>query len=99
MSVLLPDIVEVANVRMVQRRDGARLTFEPLSRFRVLGQVRRQNFYRDRPIQAGIAGTIHLTRATRTKRRLDFIGPELCPVSESHRARNYRLCRSLQADA
>ena len=31
-SLLRPDVVQRADVRMVERRDGAGLTFEPLAR-------------------------------------------------------------------
>ena len=40
--------------------------------------MRRQNFYGDDSIEAGISGFVNLAHSTCTYRREDFVRPELC---------------------
>jgi hypothetical protein len=64
-ALLMADIVEHAYVWMVEPGDCLRLALEPRFHFRVVGEMRRQNFDRDRAVQARIAGFVDLTLATR----------------------------------
>lgn len=55
-SVLLTDVVENANVGMLQAGYRAGFAFKPLARFRRIGQVRRQDFDRHRPVEPRVPG-------------------------------------------
>ena len=58
--VLTPDVMERANVRVVQAGDGLRLALEPLLQVGVRGDVLRQYLDGDRAVQAGVAGLVDL---------------------------------------
>ena len=61
-------------MRMVQARDRPRLTFEPGAELGRLGEVRQEDLDRDRAVEAGVAGAVHLAHPAGTERRLDFVG-------------------------
>src|ERR1700676_871228 len=92
-SVLTADVVEGANVGMVQRRDSAGFTVEALLCFGIVGQMCRENFYGDSAIESCIAGAIDLAHAACAKLRLDFIWTMFCAGGEGHGWRNYRLAK------
>ena len=77
-ALVLADVIDRADVRMVDRRDGARLTVEPFERDRVAGDGRRKDFDRDVAIEPGVAGAIDFAHATGTDRLEDFVGTESC---------------------
>ena len=54
-------VVERADVRMIQLRNGLGFSLEPLAELRVAGDVRGQDFDRDGAIEAGIAGAVDLS--------------------------------------
>ena len=74
-AVLLADVVERADVRMIQAGDGLRFALEPLAQFGTICKMRRQNLDGDNSIEAGIAGFVDLAHATRTDSGEDFVGP------------------------
>ncbi len=61
------DVVQRANVWMVQRGHGPRFAFEPLARLRVVRHVRWQDLDRHRAVQAGITRAIDLAHAAGTE--------------------------------
>ena len=67
-TILLADIVERANVRMIQRANGPRLTLKALAQIRVGRQVRRQDFDCDGPIKPCVSGLIDFPHAARAER-------------------------------
>ncbi len=64
LPVELRDLVDGANIRMVQRGGGASFAEETLEGLRVLGGIRRQEFESDAAIQHRIAGGINNAHAT-----------------------------------
>src|SRR5579863_3133583 len=74
-AVLRADIVERADVRMVQRGDSPRFALKALARFRRFGKMLGQNFDGDGAVEARIAGAINLTHAARTYTCDDFVWP------------------------
>ena len=70
-EVIRPHVIEVAQVRMIQRRDGASLAFEAVAK--LLGD----QLDGDRPVQPRVAGLIDLTHPSRADRRDDLIRAEL----------------------
>src|SRR5207253_1610501 len=75
-AVLMPDVVERADVRMVQPRDRPRLPLETLAQRRARGELRRQDFDGDVAAEARVAGAIDLAHAAGAERRDDFVGTE-----------------------
>ena len=72
-AILIADVVEGTNVRMVQRGHGTRFMFEAGAQIRTLGDVLGQNFYDDGAFEACVElreppDTIH-SRCTGTGRR------------------------------
>ncbi len=45
------DIAEGADVRMIERRDGARFAIEPRPQLLISGELRREHLDRDDPIE------------------------------------------------
>jgi len=58
------DVMEGADVRMVQTGDRARLSLETLAKIRITGEVCGENLDRYRAIETGIFGLIDLTHAS-----------------------------------
>jgi hypothetical protein len=75
-TVLMPNVVKRADVRMVETRHCSGFTFESLPQFRVCGHMIGQNFNRDDSIQASVASAIDLSHPARAKRGEDFVGPK-----------------------
>ena len=70
------DVVERADVRMVERRDRPRLALEALADCGFGGELRRQHLDRDVAIEPRVAGAIHLAHAAGAEQRDDLVGPE-----------------------
>jgi hypothetical protein len=86
-AVLVPHVVQRADVRVVELRDGARLAVEALPELRVGGDVRRQHLDGDGAIQPRIARAIHFAHAARPERGDDLVGTNSTADSETHGAR------------
>ncbi len=71
-------VVKVADVGMVQRGDGSRLSFKAFC------EIALRDLDRDDPIQARVAGLPHLSHAAGAERRKDFIRSEFVADSERH---------------
>ena len=75
-SVLTPDIVKCANVRVVELRDRFRLALETDLEVGVLRQLRGKHLYRHGAAEAGVTRFPHLAHPARADRRDDFVRPE-----------------------
>ena len=77
-EVIGSDVVEGADVRMIQPGDGARLELEAVA------EALTANFDGDGSGQARVARAIHLTHAARAQRRLDLIRSQTRSSGELH---------------
>jgi hypothetical protein len=59
-----PDVVQGADVRVIQRGDGSRLALEALLQVRRISQMGWQHLDRDHAIQSGVPGPIDLAHAS-----------------------------------
>ena len=82
---VLPDVVDRADVRVRQRRDGSGLAIESLVLLRVAGVIGPDDFDRHHAIEAGIAGLVDLAHAPGAEGRLDEIRTKTGAGSERHR--------------
>ena len=65
-----PDIVNLADIGMIQRRNGLRLTLEAFA------ELSGGDFDRNVALQTRVAGSVHLSHATGADGRQDFVGAE-----------------------
>jgi hypothetical protein len=84
------DVVQRADVRMIQRRDRARFTVEAVAQLRIGRERRWQNFDRDRAIEPRVARPIHFAHPARANERDDFVDTKLRSCWQSHAVK--RLC-------
>ena len=66
-EIAWPDVVQLADVRMVQRRDRPRFVFESAQPIRVIGDWRRENLDGDVAIETRIAGAVDFAHPARTE--------------------------------
>ena len=59
-AVGFADVVDAADVRMLERRDGARLALEARAEVRVAGDFGREDLDRDAAIEPCVAGFVDL---------------------------------------
>jgi len=76
------DVVEGADVRAVEARDGVRLALEAGADLGRRGELRRQYLDRHLPPQTGVEGAVDLAHAARAERCEDLVRTE--PRSRSH---------------
>jgi hypothetical protein len=72
----IADVVQGADVGMVQRGDGPRFPIEPGAGAGVAGEFSRQHLDRDRAVEPGVAGLVHFAHAAGSERFDDFVGSE-----------------------
>ena len=84
-TVLATDVVERADVRMVQARDRARLLLEALLELGVIGKMRRQHLDGDGAIEPCVPGFVDLAHTAGADGREDLERTELCSGFERHR--------------
>ena len=75
--VLMPHVVEDADVWMFQRGDRLRLALEPLVKLGVVFQVLGQDLDRDAAVQARVAGLVDLAHAAGAERRHNLVRAEV----------------------
>ena len=78
------DVVDAADVGMVQSRDRASLALEPGPPFGIASDLTWQDLDRDRPIEARVAGFVDLTHSTHANLGRDLVRAEERASSESH---------------
>jgi hypothetical protein len=61
----MTDVVQYADVRMIEVGDGLGFALEPLSVYWVAGKRRGQDLDRDSPLKAHIPCTVHLAHPSR----------------------------------
>ena len=83
-SVLRTNVIELANVGMVQGRDRTRLPLQPLLQFRRRRKMGSQNLDGDLPVEASVPRPIDFAHAARAQCRLDFVGSEFGARGEGH---------------
>ena len=76
------DVMDGADVRIVQRRDDAGFLLEALARFRIGRQRAGQDLDGDRAIEPGVTGAVDLAHAARADRRDDLVGAQPGPCLE-----------------
>ena len=79
------DVVERADVRMIEARDRARLALQSRAELRVRGELGGEDFHRDVAPEARVDGAIDLAHATRADRADDLVRTELCVRREHAR--------------
>jgi len=79
-----PDIVERADVRMIQRGHGAGFPFETGAQIFTLGNVFGQHLYRDGAVEPRVARFVHFAHPSRADGGEDFVGTELFAGAERH---------------
>ena len=77
-AVLVPNVVEDADVRMIQRRNRARLAVKALAPVGIARQIRRQHFDRDGAFEPRVPRSIHFAHAPGSDRGKDFVGADAC---------------------
>ena len=78
-AILIADVVQGTDVRMIQRGDRASFLLETLACLRIIGQVRGQDLDGDRTIEPGVSRLVDLTHPTSPDARPTTYGPILCP--------------------
>ena len=71
------DVVERADMRMIQLRDEPRLALEPRAAVGVVREVRAQQFDRDRSIKPRVAREVDLAHSADAEGRLNFVRAEV----------------------
>ena len=84
-AILRADVIEMANVRMVQRGNGPGLALHALLEFRRRRKMRSENFNRYCAVETGIERTVNFPHSAGAQRRLDFIRAEFRARGEGHR--------------
>ncbi len=82
---LFADVVKRADVRMVERRDGAGLTIEALAELRIGGQRFGQDLDRDGAIETCVARAIDLAHPTGAQRRDELVRAQARAGLQGHR--------------
>ncbi len=83
-AVLMSDVVEDTDVRMIQAGDGARFALETLPRVGIVRQVFRQNLDSYGAVEPGVAGAVNLAHATGAEGGKNFVGAEAHPGDQRH---------------
>jgi hypothetical protein len=84
-AVLVADIMQYTNVRMIQAGDGFCLALEALLPDRIRGELRVKNLDGYGAVQASVARTINLPQAASAERSNDLIGAEVSAWSKRHK--------------
>ncbi len=81
---LLADVVERADVRVVEARDRLRLALEAGADLGLVRKVRRQDLHGDVAAEAGVLRAVDLAHAAGAQRREDFVGTESGSGGQEH---------------
>jgi hypothetical protein len=72
-AILMTDIMQGANVGMVQRRNGVGFAIKTLLSLGIVREMTWQDFDRDRTVQASVLRSIHLAHTAGADRHEDLI--------------------------
>lgn len=84
--LVMAEVIERADVRMIENGNRSRLTVETSAGRRIRAEAFGEYLDRHRSIKAPIARAIHLTHSTGANGRDDFVGPDACARGENQRA-------------
>jgi hypothetical protein len=82
-EVIRPDVIQMTDVRMVQRGDGQRLALESIAEPRV------DRFDRNRALQTGVEGFVDFAHPAHADAGGDFVRTETSTGSERQAAVDY----------
>jgi hypothetical protein len=74
--VLAADIVQAADMRVIQGRDRSGLPGEAPAELGIVRQIRREDLDRHATIESGVTGFVHLAHASRADEGDDLVGSE-----------------------
>lgn len=83
-AILRADVVEMADMGMIQRGDSQSFALHPLIQFGRRRKMGSKNLDGDRAVEPGVAGKIHFTHTAGSERRLNFIKAKLCARGQRH---------------
>jgi hypothetical protein len=75
-DLLAPDVVEGADVRVVERGDGLRLALDACPQLLVARQLGGQQLDRHRSVEPRVTRAVDLAHASGPDRGEDLVGPE-----------------------
>ena len=78
------DVVDDADVWVVEGGNRARLTFEALAKLGALRDVRGQNLDGDRTIEPRVSGLVDFTHSAGADRRDHLVVAKTCAALERH---------------
>ena len=78
------DVVKMADVRVIQRRDGTGFALEAVLKFGTGGKMRGENLDGDGAVEAGVIGAVDFAHAAGAERGLNFVGAEFCARGQGH---------------
>src|SRR5262245_19581454 len=84
MPLVFADVVDRADVRVVQRRDRARLAFKPPQPMGIGRERCRENLDRHVPAEPRVLREVHLAHSARTEQRDDFVRTQSAAGCQSH---------------
>jgi len=87
-SILIAQVVEGADMGVIQRGNGSRLALKTLLHIRARTEMGGQNLDRNDAIKPRVPRAIDLAHAAGTKRRLNLVRTKFSAKSEPHRARH-----------
>ena len=94
-AVGLADIVDAADVRMIELRDGVRFPFETSAALPVIGDVGGEDLDRDVAIEPAVSRPIDFAHAASAEERVDFVRAESSATRQRHGLWMQRECRRL----
>ena len=83
-TVLMTDIVNDTDMRMVQTGNDLGFALEALFSSGIVRELRRENLDRDGTFEPCVASAVDLAHSTGAELRADFVGTEYCSGSQSH---------------
>ena len=82
-ALFMPDVVQCADMRMIEGGNGARFAFEAFARLRIVVDARQQHLDRDGPVQPRVARLVHFAHAAGAKRRDHLVGADATAGDEN----------------
>ena len=79
-----PDVVQDADIGVIEAGDRLRLAVEALFHFRILREMRRHDLDGDDPVEAGVLGLINLTHAPGPNRAENLVRTQTCAGLKRH---------------
>jgi hypothetical protein len=85
----MSNIMQDANVRMIQAGDGLRFLLEALAQCGIIGKVRGKDLDGDDAVQARVPRAVHFSHASSAERRQDFVRAEASARDQCHNGVDY----------